>query len=649
MKRGYSTIVLLLAWMLLCMSFVVNAQTVHFQGGNSMRNSQLGHYYQMVTWDDTQYQEFAYWLSSSGGSVVEFMNWRILFPQGYQQSGTTKYPMIIFLHGAGESGRQWTTSGTGSFNYAPTDPQYDNNDAQLTWGGSEHLQAVNAPTGSSRSFPGIVVFPQVSYNGSWSTGTWSGGQMTNNGRMAVSIIEHLISTYNVDQHKIYIHGLSNGAKGIWDVASKRPDLFAAMLAMSGVGTDINIETDIQVTTPLWLFQGGLDTNPSPGWAQQWITALRNKGGNPRYTLYPNNDHNTWQDAYQEPDFFSWMLAQDKRSIYVFGGSTSLINNPSIKLGFSDGFLSYQWTLNGVDLPGDTTRYITVTQAGSYAVKFTRRTDGVTDVSFATQITGPPPPPPSNGVTYKYWPYSGSLASLSAFDFNQTSTASGTTNNFNLSVRQRNDHYVLSFDGYLQIDNAGTYTFYANSDDGSRIYINATLVANNDSIHTSTVRSGTYNFPNPGLYPIRVVYYQELAGEILNIRYNQGTRNNYGLATGIPDNKLFLSDPTSSSSTRYAAANSSIHPTEVAGNGDNENSSNKGVAFPNPFHQTLYVQLPDSSFTSSAQLYDVLNNRIARTMQFEVESRYAAFDFSDLPKGQYVLMIGNSRFRVFKID
>lgn len=612
----------------------------------------LSHYYNMMTWDDSQYQEFAYWLQSSGGSVIEFMNWRILFPQGYQQFGATPYPMIIFLHGAGESGRVWT----GNFSYTPADPQYDNNDDQLLWGGPEHLQAVNAPLGNSRSFPGIVVFPQVSYNASWSTGTWSDGQLTNNGRMAVGIIEHLINTYNVDQHKIYIHGLSNGAKGVWDLASKRPDLFAAMLAMSGVGTDINIETDIQVTTPLWLFQGGLDTNPSPGWSQQWIAALRNKGGNPRYTLYPNDDHNTWQDAYQEPDFFSWMLAQDKRNIYVFGGTTSLVTNPSIKLGFSDGFVSYQWTLNGEDIPGDTTRYITVTQAGSYAVKFTRKTDGVTDVSFPTQITGetppppPPPPPATNGVTYNYYEYSGSLSSLSSFDFSQTPTAHGTTNNFNLNVRQRNDHYVLSFDGYLQIDNANTYTFYANSDDGSRIYINGTLVADNDSIHTSTVQSGTYSFPDTGLYAIRVAYFQELAGEILNIRYNQGTRNNYGLATAIPDDKLFLSDSTSSASARYAAAKSINRPTAIAVSpNDNQDSSNRGIAFPNPFQQILYVQVSDSASIMAAQLYDVLNNRLERTMPFKLDGKYAAFDLSDLFNGYYVLVVGNSRFRILKIE
>src|SRR5438132_13536591 len=98
------------------------AQTIHYQSGNSLRNNQLGHYYKMVSWDSRPYQEFTYYLSN-GTTIVEFMNWRILFPQGYQQQGSQKYPMIIMLHGAGESGREWS----GNFVYSPSDPRYDNN------------------------------------------------------------------------------------------------------------------------------------------------------------------------------------------------------------------------------------------------------------------------------------------------------------------------------------------------------------------------------------------------------------------------------------------------------------------------------------------------------------------------------------------
>src|SRR5437868_5201607 len=121
-------------WLFLSPPLVGFSQTTNYQFSNSMRNNQLSHYYKMVSWDDSQYKESAYYQNNSSGSVIEFMNWRMIFPPGYQQFGSTKYPMIIMLHGAGESGREWT----GNFSYSSTDPRYDNNDNNLKWGGQEH-------------------------------------------------------------------------------------------------------------------------------------------------------------------------------------------------------------------------------------------------------------------------------------------------------------------------------------------------------------------------------------------------------------------------------------------------------------------------------------------------------------------------------
>jgi predicted esterase len=340
-----------------------------------MRNNALSHKYEMVTWDATKYREFVYWVENSSGGPTEFMNWRVIFPAGYDPAGTTKYPMIVMLHGAGESGREWT----GHFVYTAADPEYDNNGNQLLWGGREHRDAVTNGT-----FPGIVIFPQVNFNGAWS-GEWDNGTQSANARMASRIVEYMISNWKVDQYRIAIHGLSNGAKGVWDLSSKRPDLFAAVLPMSGVGSDMTAMTDILVTTPLWQFQGGMDTNPSPGNSANWINALKSKGGDPRYTVYPELGHGVWNTAYAEPDFFSWILAQNKRNIHVFGGNTTLCSGGSIQLGISAGFLAYQWTFNGADIAGATSRTYSATAGGTYAVRFRRKTDGVWDTSNPVSI------------------------------------------------------------------------------------------------------------------------------------------------------------------------------------------------------------------------------------------------------------------------
>lgn len=353
---------------------LVFGQAVHYESDVSVRNRTLGHYHKMVTWDDSQYKEFAYYETSQYGTVMDFMNWRAIFPAGFDKNNTSKkYPAIVMLHGAGESGRKWT----GRFQYEPSDPRYDNNGHHLLHGGREHRDAVNRSASNPRAFPGIVIFPQVSYNG-----VWTGDNIT----MASLIIEYMIEEYNIDPYRIYVHGLSNGGKGVWEFATQRPDLFAAGLPMSGVGTNRDAMTDSLVTMPLWIFQGETDTNPSPGWSVQWYQALQQKGGKPRYTLYEGVGHGTWTYAYAESDFFSWMLSQDKRQIFFFSESiyTPTEANP-LKLGFSAGFLEYQWTRNGVNIPGATGRYYTATQGGVYRVKFKQKINNQWAESFPLDL------------------------------------------------------------------------------------------------------------------------------------------------------------------------------------------------------------------------------------------------------------------------
>ncbi|WP_331972610.1 prolyl oligopeptidase family serine peptidase, partial [Ohtaekwangia sp.] len=312
-----------------------------------MRNNTLGHYYKMVSFgNENKIREYTYW-KGTGTNVSEFLNFRVIFPTNFNKKDTvTKYPLILMLHGAGESGRAWE----GNFTYSPSDPQFDNNSTNTAHAGPSHLAAVMKSPTSTGAFNGIVIFPQVSYSGAWQNG-WDGGNESDNMRMTIGIVEYFIDHYNVDRDRIAVHGLSNGAKGTWDAAAKRPDLFAAMLPMSGVGSNSDIMSDILVTMPLWLFQGGTDTNPKPQASKDLIELIKTKGGSPIYTVYPTLGHGTWTTAYAEPNFFPWILAQNKKNIFVFGGVTELCLNGSIKLGFSDGFLAYQWTYNGADIPG----------------------------------------------------------------------------------------------------------------------------------------------------------------------------------------------------------------------------------------------------------------------------------------------------------
>lgn len=370
------------------------AEVIHYDSGYTWRGytgttaptcaSKLCHRYAIYSWDSF-YKEFTGWKSLNGdpNSAHAFINFRVLFPPGYNiKDQVKKYPLVIMMHGAGESGRVWTDH----FNYATTDPMFDNNGHQLRYGANEHRVAAAKPATDPGSCQAIVVFPQASYSASWSD--LSSTATSENEQILLGFIEsQMILKYHADPNRVIMHGISNGAKEMWALATKRPDLFAVILPMSAVPSDYELTTDVLVTSPIWHFQGGLDINPSPNAAQSLVDMFESKGGKPRFTIYPDVDHEVWFKAYKEVDFFSWMMAQDKRKIFVFGSSTEICSEP-IRLGFSAGMMEYQWMRNGVDMPGRTARYLTVASAGTYAVKF-KRPNGQWDQSLGVQLTAKP--------------------------------------------------------------------------------------------------------------------------------------------------------------------------------------------------------------------------------------------------------------------
>lgn len=334
-------------------------------------------YFKMVDWDSSPYKEFTY-IKRSGPNtwdITEYLNFRMLFPKEYNASADEdkKYPIIIFLHGAGESGIKWT----GNFDYAngykdtPPEPEkIDNNDHQLRFGGHEFLVARNRPSTDSRAFPGFFVFPQVPYNGSWSSSY--DDTISKYNRQVIELIEILLKKYKVDPNRIYVMGLSNGAHGVWDLINRRPDLFAATIVFSGVG-DSNLMAKQLAHFPIWIFQGGQDDNPTPAATNKMVNALKAQGGTPRMTVYDTLGHNVWDKAFKEPDFFKWLLSNSKLSIHAFGGETQFEKSDNIQvvLGISPGFSNYQWKYNGEVVNNSDKNTFIANGMGAYQVRFKR--------------------------------------------------------------------------------------------------------------------------------------------------------------------------------------------------------------------------------------------------------------------------------------
>lgn len=146
----------------------------------------------------------------------------------------------------------------------------------------------------------------------------------------------------------------------------------------------------------------------------------------------------------------------------------------------------------------------------------------------------------SGLKYKY--YQGYYYNLP--DFNTlTPVKTGISSNIDISVRNSgvNDQFGFVWEGYISINTAGTYTFKLKSDDGSKLYMssfydfNATALINNDGAHdASSTKSATYNFPQAGIYPIAVAYFEQTGDQSIQLSYSGP-----GLTERVVPNSAFV--------------------------------------------------------------------------------------------------------------
>ncbi len=140
----------------------------------------------------------------------------------------------------------------------------------------------------------------------------------------------------------------------------------------------------------------------------------------------------------------------------------------------------------------------------------------------------------SGLNYKY--YHGSWSALPNFN-NLTPIATGQSTNVDISIRQQNSNFAFFWEGQINIPVAGNYTFETRSDDGSKLYIGGydenNLVVNNDGLHGSRYREGTYNFPSAGTYTIVITYFERSGGERMEV-YWKNTAHGVTSRQRIPD-------------------------------------------------------------------------------------------------------------------
>jgi poly(3-hydroxybutyrate) depolymerase len=205
------------------------------------------------------------------------LKYRLFLPPDHDQPGA-EFPLVVFLHGAGERG--------------------SDNFAQV----SVHINGLIDATQSSR-FAAYLLAPQVPSNDSWDR--FGSANLAPSMDRTLSLIGQLETEFGIDSSRRYVTGLSMGGFGTFDVVSKRPDFFAAAAPLSGGGFT---PTAAQfVDERLWAFHGRNDSTVNVDWTRNMIDAIRDAGGSPLYSE-TDGGHNIWSAIYTDTigELYPWM-------------------------------------------------------------------------------------------------------------------------------------------------------------------------------------------------------------------------------------------------------------------------------------------------------------------------------------------------------
>jgi predicted peptidase len=199
----------------------------------------------------------------------------LALPRGYEAHGEKRWPLILFLHGAGERGRDVSKV------------------------------AIHGPpkeVRQGRDLPFIIVSPQCPDGEHWSND------------ILLALLEKVTAQHAVDKSRIYLTGLSMGGYGAWSLGLSHPELFAAIAPICGGGEFITPflaskeKPHEMKTLGVWAFHGAKDPVVPVEESQRMIALLKNFGvEDARLTIYPEATHDSWSETYGKAELYDWFL------------------------------------------------------------------------------------------------------------------------------------------------------------------------------------------------------------------------------------------------------------------------------------------------------------------------------------------------------
>ncbi|MCI0499496.1 MAG: prolyl oligopeptidase family serine peptidase [Planctomycetales bacterium] len=203
--------------------------------------------------------------------VAMKMDYLLYLPGDFEKEQKS-WPLLVFLHGAGERGSDISRVKI----HGP---------AKLVEQGKD--------------LPFIVISPQCPADKWWPY----------MGEPVMALIDETVERYPVDTRRIYLTGLSMGGYGAWAIAGMYPERFAAVVPICGGGQPYLAKNLKDI--PVWAFHGAQDPVVPVQRSQEMVDAVNSMGGNAKLTIYPEADHDSWTQTYNNDQLYQWLLSHSK--------------------------------------------------------------------------------------------------------------------------------------------------------------------------------------------------------------------------------------------------------------------------------------------------------------------------------------------------